>query len=218
MTTQETYKSEAGFSLLETLIALAILSFASMALFQSTSMLLRLTNKSIEIGENVVDQAAARTQFDRIVQTVVPAWQENTEYVFRGDKTSFRGLSSAIPMQGPSQLRPFLMDLRTDAQGQTTLWVSSEGEELLLMKLGDQPATFSYLGADHQWYADWPLETPPSLGFFDDAAFMDIPQVPLAIRLYEPSNTTGSMTAYLAGRVDLPFRIDREIDDYSASE
>ena len=49
-----------GFSLLETLFALVIMSFASLALFQSTSAMLSLSDRAVSAAERTLDGALDR--------------------------------------------------------------------------------------------------------------------------------------------------------------
>ena len=169
--------------MLETLIALAIMSVASLALFQSTANMLSLSDRAVSLAERTVDDAVARRVFRTSVDNLTPSWPEYPEQNFQGDAYTVSGVSDAVPRSKGETLAMFSWHLRTDGPNQITLVMDAKSEHWDIYKFRAQSASFSYLGVDENWYDIWPPKDVPSNGFFDDVKQLDMPQFPLAIRL-----------------------------------
>ncbi|MBL4591750.1 MAG: prepilin-type N-terminal cleavage/methylation domain-containing protein [Phycisphaerales bacterium] len=196
-----------GFTLLETLISLAILSVVSLALFQSTSSLLRITSRAVNAGERALETAVSRKTFRASVRGLTPGWKEEPENVFKGDASQFSGISTGAPTFSSHTLKPFSFALVRQTNGRIALKVNVNGQVWDLQEFSADEAAFSYLGTDQKWYREWPPKNTPAPGFFNDEIYMDTPQLPLAIRLHgEYSNHRFDWVAAVLGAHDLPYR------------
>ena len=173
----------AGFTLLETLISLAILSVVSLALFQSTSMLLRITDRAVQAGERALESSIARKTFRSSIGGLTLGWSEHKEDIFIGNERSLSGLSRDVPALFAQRLQRVSFHLIPTDTDTITLEVRMEDSVWSLHEFTAQRAKFSYLGTDQKWYEAWPPQQTPSTGFFDDAAYLQIPQLPLAVRI-----------------------------------
>lgn len=191
--------AEAGFSLLETLFALAIMSLASLALFQSTSSMLGLSDRAVTAAERTVSSGLDRLALSNLIDGLVPPWPEEEDAAFKGTSTALQGLSTGGLTLIQEQAVLFTLTLETvngrgtaliyrakDAQG------SDEGESLtnhagvdgwILMDALPEDARFNYMGVDQEWRDIWPPETKPDRGYFDDERYTQDPVLPIAIRL-----------------------------------
>lgn len=208
-----TSDAQLGFSLLETLFALVIMSFASMALFQSTSAMLSLSDRAVAAAERSVDRALDRRALGDVLKSLVPHWPEQEGTAFTGDPTRLRGVSSAA-LSDTLGLQPFVMQLvRDDTRlGQYRLGYQNvnEDDDAPLWTLSDAlppDARFSYLGVDNRWYQNWPPQQTPVTPYFNDARFIDPPALPLAIKL--ESGVAGTLFLIdLSAHPQRPVRLD----------
>ena len=200
---------EAGFSLMETLVALAILSISAVLIFQSLISQSQLTARVETISLEVGQESIARAGFSNVVAGLVPSWPEDTNTPFVATSALLTGLTNDPLIRRSSGLTPFQFELT----GVTSeLVYSAEGEILSLAAFNDS-ASFSYLGADGIWYPVWPpTETHPDFGNFDDSAAYPIPPLPLAVRIQTQSRAELDWIARLDWNAPyLPRRQD--IDD-----
>lgn len=178
-------QSDLGFSLLETMIALAILSMTSLALFQSTSTLLRVSDKATEVGLERAEDFMARTSFYQVVAGLVQGWPHQENTMFRGDKSQFSGLSDQAILSNQA-LQSFEMSiLPIDNLGSTNLLLQTEQGQVLIKSFDVSDMEFRYLGIDQTWYEAWPPPKVPSTGFFNDIIFMSMPDLPSAIKIVQ---------------------------------
>ena len=159
-------ENDAGFSLLETLIALAILSLVSLASYQSLAQLTGLSARAGAATERTVDGVLARAVFTDLVTDITPNWREESQGAyqgdFRGNVSGFSARSGRVPAIGAEGLAPFVMrateaGLVVEAAGTTTT-------------LRAAPARLLYLGTDAQWRESWPPDAPLSFGPADAIA------------------------------------------------
>lgn len=189
-----------GFTLLETLISLAILSVVSLALFQSTTALLRITDSAVGAGNRTLESAISTRTFRVSVSGLTPAWEEQEQDIFFGNATTFSGLSTDVPTFSAQSLQKLTYTLVQGEGDVVLLEVQAAQERWVLHELQVSQASFSYLGSDQKWYEVWPPKEVPSTGFFDDVNYKKMPQLPLAIRLHGAG-----------GRQNLPGH-EREVD------
>lgn len=204
-------KGQAGFTLLETLISLAILSVVSLALFQSTSALLHITDRAVFAGERTVEAGIARKTFRASIGGLTPAWREDVAGAFQGDARQLSGLSTDVPTVAARGLQSFSLSLVPQNDGKIVLTAMAGGQTWPLREFAADTAKFVYLGADRQWHERWPPRQIPSPGFFDDVLFMDMPKLPLAVRLHgKSSDKSFDWVASVLGSRSLPYREDIE--------
>ncbi|HHL42268.1 MAG TPA: prepilin-type N-terminal cleavage/methylation domain-containing protein [Hellea balneolensis] len=185
-----------GFTLLETMIALALMSLTSLALFQSATALLRVSDRAVRIASTTIDESIERQTFMDIVSKLVPAWEEDAAHIFTGGPKGFSGLTAADPTAFSPRITPF--EIKLVAKNETTpvnnVILYSAGQGMKIGSFETANLEFAYLGNDGIWRQSWPPETPPSSGFYDDYKYMDVPQLPLAIRL----GTSGKGVGWVA--------------------
>jgi len=195
---------------METLLALAIMSVASLALFQSTAALLRLSDRTINAALRTQDVSVLQKSFNGLVGGLVPAWPKDTSNVFTGTPTRFSGLTRTPLHTLDISLTPFSMTLENDGAGSTLIYRSGK-VEWVLKTFPDANAHFSYLGEDNVWRPTWPPKNTPEPGPFKDAQYYDPPAFPLAIRLQaleEPSGKDIVWIAFVNYRDQLPILED----------
>ncbi len=197
-----------GFSLLELIASLAIVSLVSAALFQSMAAWMRLSARASAAADASLSSIAGQQMFDRIVGGLVFAWPEEETSYFVGASDGFSGLS-ATPLHGIyPRLAPVRMSIIKAENSQPGRVVyQSENVEWTLRDFSGA-AAFSYLGADGAWRATWPPTTNPEPGPFDDAAYFDVPQLPLAVRAsFSDGDETVAWIADIAGDPKIPQRM-----------
>ncbi len=196
----------AGFTLLETLISLAILSMVSLALIQSTSSLLHITDRAVAAGDRVLESAISRKTFQLSVAKLIPAWPESKNDVFKGGSTLFSGISSGAPSLGIKTPQRVMFELVGAAKGRILLEVSVGAETWELVSFSTNTASFSYLGEDQKWYPDWPPEFSPTPSYNSISRWKKPPQLPLAIRLRGFGDENIAWVVMVGGSVNVPYR------------
>lgn len=187
---------------METLLALAIMSVASLALFQSTATLLRLSERTTNAALRSQDEAVLQQSFAGLVGGLVPAWPKDKKNVFNGTSAGFSGLTRKPFHTLEIGLSPFSLSLEND--GRESLLVYRSGKtEWILQTFPGADAQFLYLGVDNLWRKSWPPEATPEAGKFSDAQYFDPPAFPLAIQL-QTANTEVVWIAYVNYRDELP--------------
>lgn len=217
--------AEHGFSLMETLIALTIMSIASLALFQSTSSMLSLSDRAVRAGEDAVDQGLDRHAILVVLNSLVPNWPENSNEAFIGDEKIMRGVSSAA-LSNQIGVNQFTLRLVPSVSHEgnydlTYANVHDLGQETGLSpkqlrdKIGNWTlwsnvgvnASFAYQGLDGRWYQEWPPIKTPVTPYFNDAEFFTPPVLPQRIKLHSQNDHTQFIVA-INRHHDLPPRLD----------
>lgn len=186
------YKSEAGFSLLETLIALAILSFVSLTLFQSSATLLSVSDRAVKSGERTLDGALNRLAFARVIDGIVPHWPEHADTAFIGSKTKMSGISTENLNSETGTLTPFTLQItqtgdEASLDNASLIYTTDALSWPMDVKL-PRNAHFSFLARDQQWYDKWPLDKMAGTGFSVDDPFLQAQPIPLAISIQDANN------------------------------
>lgn len=192
--------SMSGFSLVEVLVALALISVTSLLLFSAVSNQYELTRRIDQTSQEAVERRVRSLAFDDITHRIVPGWKE--ERVFTGEPAHMSGLTTSSQISFQEGLKPFALDLVDDDK---TLQYSEGGTSAILATF-DGPATFSYLGSDRVWYDQWPPDGRPDAGEFDDSDHYPVPQLPLAIRIRSRSGAMLDMVGILGWQAPLPYR------------
>ena len=191
MKTSHSTELEAGFSLLEMLFALAIMSLASLALFQSTSAMLSLSGRAVEAGERTLNSQLDRRVLDTLIQGLLPAWPEDAQGSFIGTQEGFSGQSTGAPQNGAARPAVFTLTLEPHDGGEMALVYQKQGEGrsdtraepwVLLSGLPDG-SRWAYMGVDHEFYDLWPPKDQPQRGYFNDDLLLTTPPLPEAIKL-----------------------------------
>jgi len=180
--------NDSGFSLLETMIALAILSIASLVLFQSTGSMLRMSDRSVKVGENIIDHALRRGHVETLVTQLVPSWSHGEEPAFIGDEDQFSGISRMISQANKSHFSHFTLQLDGDSDGKLKLNLQLNDEVWSLQAGVLEGSKFNYLTPTNVWVSKWPPDTKHQkyrkVGDKDFLAQYDL-KLPTAIRLVD---------------------------------
>lgn len=210
---------EGGFSLLETLVALAIMSLTSLILFQSTTSMLSVSEKASDASVRIVDNAIARTTFKKIIGELTPGWPDRETTVFKGTVAGFSGLTATFPSAIEQELTTMSMEFRSRGVNNIDLVLKKLGEpEIILDSFEGDEGTFSYLGQDQLFYPVWPPERLRSQGFDTDESFQEVPELPVAIRMTISGTESrdGVSVLWLAtvnGLTKLPYRDETAFED-----
>ncbi|MEO0983328.1 MAG: prepilin-type N-terminal cleavage/methylation domain-containing protein [Pseudomonadota bacterium] len=192
-----------GFSLLETLVALAIMAVSAVILFQSLTTQLAVAVRIERSTTEALGEAVDRAGFRAVVEGLTPAWEEMEDQIFQGDETGFTGLTTGVlDAEAPSLA---LVRLSLTEEGGLVYQSAAGGFPLARFS---EPAAFSYLGADGTWRSTWPPpETPhPPPTDFEDGQHFDTPQLPKAIRIQTATRAEIDWIALPDWRSDLPMR------------
>ncbi len=206
-----------GFSLLETLFALVIMSLASLALFQSTGVMLQLSERAVKAGERTLNDSLDRRALGHLIDGLIPAWPENKDSVFTANAHRVSGLSTgalSIISERPVHFT-LTLDSKTNSliyrAGATDALTAKHGKDgwVLIDRMPDG-ARFEFMGVDQNWHSVWPPKIEPTRGFFDDAQYIGKAPLPIAVKL-----VSGDGQVIWTGRVAraprLPNRLDAKV-------
>ncbi len=156
---EKTDRSE-GFSLLEVLVALAIMSVASLGLFQSLSSMLEVSSKSVRYTEGTLNNAIIDRSLSQLVRGLVTEWPDGPDSPFKGRETEFEGLSTRAIEEDNFGVMSFTLQLRENQQAGRDLVYLSANQEIYLARNLPDSSHFLYRYVDGRWSDVWPL--PPS--------------------------------------------------------
>jgi len=211
-------ENDDGFSLLETLFALVIMSIASLALFQSTSAMLSVSDRAVAASETAIERALSDRALTNLMASLVPHWSEEAGAAFVGNSQSLRGVSTAALGAGTG-LHGFGLQLRHDTRSDenkaliyTHLNRSGVSQTpLVLQNSLPTGAQFFYLGLNGRWYRQWPPEQTPVTPYFDDATYIQPSPLPEAVKLEAPNQGIITMVK-IDSQPALPSRMDVRFD------
>lgn len=204
----ENANHQRGFSLLELIASLAIVSLVSAALFQSMAAWMRLSARAGAAADETLTSIAGQQMFDRAVGGMTFAWPEETNAQFIGAADGFSGLSRS-PLQGLfPQLSVIQFSVRSPRPGEKGGIIYTSGAADWTLQEFDGRATLSYLGEDGVWRPSWPPASNPEPGPFADADYYAIPKLPAAIRLsYLNDGAENVWIADISGKPRVPQRL-----------
>jgi len=199
-------RQDHGFTLLETLMALAIMSIISLALFQSLGQMLAVSDRAIRIGNESLDQFANEAGYRDFIGDIIGTWSEQDPLIFKGNTLQMSGLAVSpliVDQQTGAQSfqlsiesvptaegRPARFQLALDSDGLSLNAIGTRSRPVLAVFEGQNPRLL-YSSYDQTPRRLWPPDTVPSPGIFNDNIYMDIPRLPHAIGLaYEQQGQT----------------------------
>lgn len=186
--------SESGFSLIEVLVTLAILSVSSALIFQSLWSQMALVERVETATAAAVQDRITRSGFGQVIGGLTPAWpEEEQSNVFVGDGSSMSGLTATPLTADELDLPQFEMSI--DPQTQALEYRS--GDITIQLVQFNGPAQFHYLGQDDFWVNEWPLDDIPDPGPFDDSADYVMPPLPKAVRIQVDDQLTLDWIAFV---------------------
>ena len=186
-----------GFSLVEMIAALAIVSIVSLALFQSTSQWLRLSARASDAAERSVADAIGLSRFQHVVRGLAIGWPEEGA-AFAGDGGGFSGLTrSPLDAAEPGLVAFAIRRARAATTGQSDVLYESGAAGWVIAEGDGAELAFHYLASDGRWRPTWPPSEAPRPGPNQDTQLLDIPPLPLAVRLVR-SYPDGARAVWLA--------------------
>lgn len=199
--------TEAGFSLMEIIVTLALLSLISTILFQSVVTQWSNMQRVSAAFDRAQSQPLRAALFRDVARELVPAWPNSPERVFNGDGAGFEGMTLRPLSAGNRKLTVIKVALENDSTPQRLVIDTGDGQQTLVE--GIENGQFDYFGMDGQWHEAWPPKANPGNGFFQDQAFFQTPALPEAIRLrFQISGTLALWVVPLENRHRLPFRLE----------
>lgn len=198
---------ESGFSLLEMLIALAIMSLTSLALFQSISTMLSVSDRAVSVTERTLEGAIAQRTVSRLIDGLVPQWSDLPEDSFSGGAHAFSAFSAGAIHLTTNENAEFTLSLLNDGEGEKSLVYKTKTENWILETGFPITAHFEYLGPENIWHEAWPIVKKPSLNEDEFLSNLRVIKLPQAIRLNSSPEHQGNY--YRVGRhYFLPDRLD----------
>ncbi|MEK7991685.1 MAG: prepilin-type N-terminal cleavage/methylation domain-containing protein [Thiotrichaceae bacterium] len=152
-------KKYAGFTLLEMLVVLVLVSLISMLLMQGLSFVFQLKTQFVNQIDDLQQGALQEYWFRSSTRSLFPAGKESP-YVFKGQKDSFSGLTMASLHEETGMPTPFKWALLAQ-QDKTVLYYYPDlvGQPALkwqIMEWFGHEGRLQYMGADGRWFETWP--------------------------------------------------------------
>lgn len=179
--------TEAGFSLIEILVALAIASLISMLIFGSLQQQYRLIDRVQNASADTLDFQARSRLLSNVIANTVPAWPESEEDKFAGDAAKISGMTGEAIFGDQLSLQPYSVTLVEVGEARIVTLQTDEG----VWELGDLPrdAELQYYGHDGQWYPKWPPEQAEPKSLEEIAEQAAIGNLPALIRIFSETET-----------------------------
>lgn len=162
------YKDK-GFTLLEVLVALAILSLTTVALFQSIGSHLAISERINKSSEAAIYDIITRATLSDIISNTVTVWDVNQASI-HGNRSKFTGKTAYGVKE---QFVPFKLEIVDHANGKKLVYVTESVEWNVAMVLSEN-AKFIYLSKRGGMFDEWPQENIKALDGFNN-------ELPLAI-------------------------------------
>lgn len=152
-------KQYVGFTLLEMLVVLVLVSFISLLLMQGLSFVLQLRTQFVNQIDDLQQGALQEYWFRSTTRSLFPARKE-TAYVFKGEKTAFSGLTTASLHEPIGMPTAFKWELQP--QNDKTIlyyypdWVNQPQEKWQVMEWFGNEGQFQYRDINGTWSDSWP--------------------------------------------------------------
>ncbi|MBL8645143.1 MAG: prepilin-type N-terminal cleavage/methylation domain-containing protein [Rhodospirillaceae bacterium] len=187
-----------GFTLLEVIVVLVIISLISLVMMQGMTLVLNMRNN---LGAQIVDidqEALRRSLVLQPIEGIVPDFAEG-EYMFKGNEEAIAGLTLKPLLRRGGRPIPFSLRLTYDNQSKINTLIYQEDEDapIELTTWEGEPARFQFLVGDTDWTAVWPAEAAPVL---TDLNYDIPPQVPDLVSLQTNSVVVPEYTVALFPR------------------
>ena len=144
-----------GFTLLEMLVVLVLISLISMLLLEGVSYVLHLRSGFLTQLEDSQKGTLQEYWFRSTVSAIVTDYRDG-EFIFKGEKRELSGLTIASLDNVTGMPSPFAWQLKY-ANGVMTLhYKNSRGESWEIARWLGAQGHFRYMAADGKWHTKWP--------------------------------------------------------------
>lgn len=146
---------DAGFSLMEVMVGLAITAMISILIFSSLLSQIRQADIVRSSTQSAFSDIASGRLVEVVVSKTLPSWPEEEEGRFRGTEFSMSGIAAFSLFGGAERLQAYELRLLPE-------------EDKLLLQIETDDGTwdvdaiapgsrFRYLGGDGAWHDTWPV-------------------------------------------------------------
>ena len=149
-------KFGAGFTLLETLVALVITALTTVLLMQGLSQALMLRERVLEHTQFQREDSLRRSWFNDTVNALVADLPRNERHRFAGDSDGFRGLTLAALQEFPGVPVPVEWSIEREADILHLYYQQSDQNRQRIWSWRADEASFSYFDPDLGWSSGWP--------------------------------------------------------------
>ncbi|MBE9561291.1 MAG: prepilin-type N-terminal cleavage/methylation domain-containing protein [Proteobacteria bacterium] len=159
-----------GFTLLEMLVVLVLVSFITVLLLEGFSYVLHLRSSFLTQFEDL-QRGALQEYWFRSTTAAITIDYKNGDNVFKGKQLQFSGLTIAALDQSIGVPTPFTWKIEY-IDGMTILrYKNSKDKTWDISRWFSKTGKFRYLAKDGKWHTSW----PPKIG-------SNIPQIPKVIQ------------------------------------
>ena len=184
---------------------------SSLALFQSMSQMLRVTDQVSRASDAVVESFLERSVLTTVISGVVAPWPEAKSQAFLGAPKSFEGLSTGSPEFGVSNIGMFTIALEKQQEGLFLLRYGNGDSQWELARYSANDPEFRYLTDTNVWISVWPPEKRSAKT--REVSEFDIPQIlPISVKLMDNKQTIWIKS--ISRSQNLPFRVEGDFDDF----
>jgi general secretion pathway protein J len=156
MTRKLRHPPQSGFTLLELLVVLVLVAFITTLLIQGMGYLAKVNDSFVRQGDQHQARELAFGWFDDALSQLTAPAPGDVSAGFRGDASSFEGVTSASVDRREGIPIPFAFRLEPDDGGTRLIYVRRiEARRWPLILLTGE-THFEYLDAAGQWHKDWP--------------------------------------------------------------
>lgn len=152
-------KRDSGFTLLEMLVVLVLVSLISMLLMQGLTFVFQLRTQFVNQINDLQQGALQEYWFRSSVRSLFPA-SKNSAYIFTGEKDHFAGLTMASLHEETGMPAPFQWTLQPQ-QDKTILYyypdlIKQPTSKWQIMEWFGHEGQFQYMDANGAWFEAWP--------------------------------------------------------------
>ncbi|WP_373006375.1 prepilin-type N-terminal cleavage/methylation domain-containing protein [Hyphomonas sp.] len=195
-----------GYSLIEVLVALAIVGVLSTIIFRSLGLQAQQVERVQDATAAAMELVADHRLLETTLAQTLPAWPEQAGDVFTGNELKISGITTGRVFSDLGDIQNYSLQLtEADTEHVDLTLTTLEGSWTLIQLPRD--AAFSYYGYDGLWRASWP---PPPLTAFEtldvETHFRNGP-LPAMIRLTSTSkDPDGNWIVAFSNSEPLPLR------------
>lgn len=169
-----------GFTLLEMLVVLMIISLLSLLLMQGFSYLLQLRVRFLDRLDDMQQFTLQRHWFESSSSALIPEYTDLPEgYPFKGEERGFSGLTTMSLDDIPGVPLPCAWYLNYDGGETHLLYRRANQQTWEVMSWPGREGGFRYQDEKGEWHAKWPPSSTAAASFMQEAG----PQLPKIIAL-----------------------------------